>query len=245
MKRLCIIVFVAFTVIGCTRTRVGVRGGVDVPLTNATGKGDITETSVSAGAVYGLTLEVMSKKAWGVRIDPQLRTATNKLTVRSVTVGDSTIAQADAQLNATAQFLELPLLFTVNPVDTSSPWQPFFSFGAMMSLGVDVEEDLNATQTVATNRGTQTSDLVVFSSGRFQGNDYWYLLYSGGIRYVLSKSFELRFETRLQHLLTDNTFNQYIFDAQVINNDFIGWQSVYSTVPTLTLGITLSAIVRL
>ena len=158
---------------------------------------------------------------------------------------DSLIAVVESQFTTEAQFFEFPVLLTINPFDSTFVVQPFFSAGALLSFSMDATSTTQGTRTIYTQSGTATSEVSIWKYGPSEGDAYLYLLYSGGIRYLFTKSFEIRLETRLQHLLTDNYLARYDYQSAIVNNEIVVWPSVSATIPALTFGVSFNILFRL
>ncbi len=239
LNKICILCVALL--VGCASGHVGPRVGADLPVSGIGATGNVTSTSSQVGFVGGLSFEGMFTRTWGLRVDPQIRTVGGDVGFAGSAASGDGIISATGVMTTDATFLDLPIMAMFSPTDSGSTIHPFFCFGAMLSSTTSTTIGASGTQTYSEGGQSASAPFSSQDSDTGLGGPFLSVLFSGGIRYPVSQSWEFRVEARLQQLITEADIASYTLYTA-------GYRSVASvtmSAPTTSVGITLGMMLRL
>lgn len=240
LNKICILCVALL--VGCASGHVGPRVGVDLPVSGIGATGNVTSTSSQVGFVGGLSFEGMFTRTWGLRIDPQIRTVGGDVGFAGSAIAGDGIISATGVVTTNATFVDLPVMATFSTTDSGSTIHPFFCFGLVLSSTTSTTIGASGTQTYSEGGQSASAPFASQTSGTGGlGGPFVLVLFSGGIRYPVSQSWEFRVEARLQHHLTEADFASY----SLYTSSYRSVASVTMSAPTTSVGITLGMMLRL
>ncbi len=236
-----VVALVSVIVVGCASGGVGPRIGADIPMSGVGASGDVTSTSSQIGFIGGLTFEGLLNTTWGFRADPQVRTIGGTAGFSGATATGDGIVSATGEMTTNVTFVDLPVMVTFSPIDSTATIQPYLSFGAMLTGAATQTVRASGTQTYTEGGQSASAPFSSQSTGSGLGGPFASVIFAGGIRIPLSALWEWRIEARLQQLITDADVTSYT----LYTNSYREVASVTMSAPTTTLGITLGLMLRL
>ncbi|HLP29468.1 MAG TPA: hypothetical protein VK147_12565 [Candidatus Didemnitutus sp.] len=240
LNKLCILSL--SILVGCASGHVGPRIGAELPVSGIGATGNVTSTSSQVGFVGGLSFEGMFSRTWGLRGDPQIRTVGGDVGFAGTTASGDGIISATGVITTNATFVDLPIMAMFSTTDSGSTIHPFFCFGLVLSSTTSTTIGASGTQTYSEGGQSVSAPFASQTSGTGGlGGPFVSALFSGGIRYPVSQSWEFRVEARLQHHLNEADFASYT----LYTASYRTVARVTISAPTTSVGVTLGMMLRL